>query len=308
MSEAPPPSAGTSEVRISDYARRVLRRWYVVVIAIIVAIAVVFLHGVSAAHGQSEASAIVYIGQPTTPNGSAVFPNPPFSNPSAITATINSQAALQGASRASGVPVSKIHGNVAAHVISAGGGSSSSSAVTKTTTGATYYSIVAQGPWGARKAAAIANSLAASVRNGASTYSAIKIHQLRIAIATERASITTLRSANASAQRAADALAGKAGSNPSDAAVMSSLLTQISANTATIANTENQLSEDTISLASATGIEAPQITTVAVGHGVTATNRRSSLVVAAGVGLIVGVALALAVDALRRRRPAEAPA
>jgi len=307
MSEAPSPSAGTSEVRVSDYARRVLRRWYVVVIAIVVAIAVVFLHGVSAAHGQSQASAIVYIGQPTTPNGSAVFPNPPFSNPSAVTATINSQAALEAASRASGVPVSDIHGNVAAHLISPGSGGGAAAQAAKSTTAAPYYSVNAQGPWGARKAAAIANSLAASVRNGASTYSTIKIHQLRVAIATERSSITTLRAANASAQRAAGVLAGKAGSNPSDAAVMASLLTQISSNTATIATTENQLSEDTISLASATGIEAPQITTVAVGHGVTATNRRSSLVVAAGVGLIVGVALALAVDALRRR-PVEAPA
>jgi hypothetical protein len=301
MSEAPPPSAATSEVRVSDYARRVLRRWYVVVLAIVVAIAVVFLHGVSAAHGQSQASAIVYIGQPTTPNGSAVFPNPPFSNPSAVTATINSQATLEAASRASGVPVSEIHGNVAAHLISSGGGGAAATAAGKSSSGANYYSVVAQGPWGARKAAAIANSLAAAVRKGASTYSTIKIRQLRIAIAGERSSIATLEAVTASAQRTASGLAAKAGSNPSDAAIQASLLSQISANTTTIASTRNQLSQDTISLASATGIEAPQITTVAVGHGVSATNRRSSLVVAAGVGLIVGVALALALDALRSR-------
>lgn len=301
MSEAPSPSAATSEVRVSDYTRRVLRRWYVVVLAIIVAIAVVFLHGVSAAHGQSQASAIVYIGQPTTPNGSAVFPNPPFSNPSAVTATINSQATLEAASRASGVPVSEIHGNVAAHLISSGGGGAAATAAGKSTSGANYYSVVAQGPWGARKAAAIANSLAAAVRKGASTYSTIKISQLRIAITGERSSIATLEAVNSNAQRTANGLAPKAGSNPSDAAVLASLLSQISANTATIASTQNQLSQDTISLASATGIEAPQITTVAVGHGVSATNRRSSLVVAAGVGLIVGVALALALDALRSR-------
>jgi hypothetical protein len=305
MSEAPPPSAGTSEVRVSDYARRVLRRWYVVLIAIVVAVAVVVLHGVSAAHGQSQASAIVYIGQPTTPNGSAVFPNPPFSNPSAVTATINSQATLEAASRASGVPVSEIHGNVAAHLLSSGGGGAAAAAAAKTSSGANYYTIIAQGPWGARKAAVIANTLAAAVRNGASTYSTIKIRQLRIAIAGERSSITTLRAVNISAQRSATALAPKAGSNPSDAAVMASLLSQVSANTSTIATTQNQLSQDTISLASATGIEAPQITTVAVGHGVSATNRRSSLVVAVGVGLIVGIALALAVDTLRSR-PAKA--
>jgi hypothetical protein len=294
MSEAPPPSAGTSEVRVSDYARRVLRRWYVVLIAIVVAVAVVFLHGVSAAHGQSQASAIVYIGQPTTPNGSAVFPNPPFSNPSAVTATINSQATLEAASRASGVPVSEIHGNVAAHLLSSGGGGAAAAAAAgKTSSGANYYTIIAEGPWGARKAAIIANTLAAAVRKGASTYSTIKIRQLRIAIAGERSSITTLRAVNTSAQRSADA------------AVMASLLSQVSANTSTIATTQNQLSQDTISLASATGIEAPQITTVAVGHGVSATNRRSSLVVAVGVGLIVGIALALAVDTLRSR-PAKA--
>ncbi len=305
MSEAPPPSAGTSEVRVSDYARRVLRRWYVVLIAIVVAVAVVFLHGVSAAHGQSQASAIVYIGQPTTPSGGAVFPNPPFSNPSAVTATIDSQATLEAASRASGVPVSEIRGNVAAHLLSSGGGGAAAVAAAKTSSGANYYTIIAQGPWGARKAAVIANTLAAAVRNGASTYSTIKIRQLRIAIAGERSSITTLRAVNTSAQRSATALAPKAGSNPSDAAVMASLLSQVSANTSTIATTENQLSQDTISLASATGIEAPQITTVAVGHGVSATNRRSSLVVAVGVGLIVGIALALAVDTLRSR-PAKA--
>ncbi len=66
------------------YLARVLRRWYVVVLAVAVAIGLVAFHGVSAAKGQYSASATVNMGQPTTPSGGALIPNPPYASASVV--------------------------------------------------------------------------------------------------------------------------------------------------------------------------------------------------------------------------------
>ena len=66
------------------------------------------------------------------------------------------------------------------------------------------------------------------------------------------------------------ALAKGAATDPSKAALMAALLSQVSSNTTVITETQAQLSQNQLSLASAQNIEAASIANFGVGHAVTA--------------------------------------
>jgi hypothetical protein len=297
MSSSQPAETRTNEVRVSEYAKRAAGRWYVIVLTIVVAVGLVVLKGVSSTHGQYDATATVYMGQPLAPGG-GVLAYPPYANPSAVTHVITSDSAESAAARAAGVPPAALSGRVTAHLLSS---TTSTTSGTKTTAGNSFYSVEAQGPWGARKAGTIANTLAALVAQSANTYVNQKIAILDDSISTEQATIQRLTANNAIAQTTADRLARGAGTDASKAAILATLLSGISSNTANINGTQSQLSLNRLQLVSAKNIESAYVSTKANGHSVSATNRRSSLIVAAFVGLIVGIGLALAWDALRRR-------
>lgn len=296
MSSSQPAETRTTEVRVSEYAQRAAGRWYVIVLTIVVAVGLVVLKGVSSTHGQYDATATVYMGQPLAPGGGPLN-YPPYANPSAVTHVITSDSAESAAARAAGVPPATLGGRVTAHLLS----STTSTTGTKTSSGNSFYSVEAQGPWGARKAGTIANTLAGLVARSANAYANQKIAILDASISTEEATIQRLTTNNAVAQKTADRLAPGAGTDASKAAILATLLSGISSNTANINGTQSQLSLNRLQLVSAKNIESAYVSTKANGHSVSATNRRSSLIVAAFVGLIVGIGLALAWDALRRR-------
>jgi uncharacterized protein involved in exopolysaccharide biosynthesis len=300
---SPPPSATTTtaEVPISLYARRVLRRWYLVVLGVVVAVGLVFLHAAGTTkHGQYSASATVYMGQPVTPSGTAIFANPPFVTASAVSKVINSAKALSAAAQAAGggVKPSSISGKVTTHLLST---AATTTTGVKTSSGGVYYEVDAEGPWGAKKAAAIANALAGAVASSANAYVNDKVAQYNAQIATDKSSIQSYQSANAAARREVSKLTSKASSSPTTAVLLTELLSTISTNTTAIGNVQTDLTENTINRSSAINMEAAKVSSVAFGHTVTATNRRSSLAVAAFVGLLIGVGLALAWDAVRSR-------
>ena len=93
MSATPPDEAPAPEVRVSVYARRALSRWYVIVLAVIVAVGLVLLQGANKAKGKTDATATVYMGQPVTPGGGALFANPHSVNLAAVRKLISSGAA-----------------------------------------------------------------------------------------------------------------------------------------------------------------------------------------------------------------------
>jgi hypothetical protein len=297
MSAGPTATSTIPEVRVSVYAQRVLRRWYVVLLAVVVAIGVVRLNGVSSSRGQYEANAVVYMGNPLTPNGGA-YQNPPYTTASAVSKLITSDASLGAAAKAAGVTVASLRGRVTSHLLAT---AATTTTGTKTNSGGTYYEITAQGSWGRRKAAVAVAVLASRLVDSANVYVNQKVTELDKLIATETTAIQTLQTANEQSRKLIDRLAPVAGSNASDAALLVGLLSQISDNTTAISDDQTQLSSNRLSRASALNIEAARVTTRPSGSTVTATNRRSSLAVAAFVGLLVGVGLALAWDALRSR-------
>ncbi|MGN6378073.1 MAG: hypothetical protein ACTHNU_03915 [Gaiellales bacterium] len=298
MSPPPSVSSRTAEVPISLYAGRVLRRWYIVVLSVVVAVGLVYLHQVGTTKGQYSASATVYMGQPVTPSGSGIFNNPPFVTASAVSKVVNSQASLNAAGRAAGVDPSKIKGKVTAHLLST---AASTTTGVKTSSGAVYYEIDAEGPWGTRQAAAIANTIAAAVAASANTYVNTKVAQFTRQIATEEAAIKSFQQANEAARVEIRKLTSRAAADPTSAVLLTELLSLVSSNTTAMGNNQTQLSINTINRASAVNMEAAKVTTIASGQKVTATNRHSSLAVAAFVGLLIGIGLALAWEFVRAR-------
>jgi hypothetical protein len=298
MAAPPPDGSPAQEVRVSVYAHRALRRWYVIVLTIIVAIGLVVLQGAAATKGRTTATATVYMGQPVTPAGGGLFANPPYANLSAVDNLISSGGSKAKAAAAAGVSVSSLDGNLAAHQLSSGGGS----ATTKAVSGPAYYSIVAEGPWSKKAAGIIANTLAKIVADRANGYVNAKISGLTANIANEHAVISRLSKSVQIKQTLALSLAKDAANDASKAALVATLLAGVTSDSATITATQTQLSTNQTALASAVNIESATITTPGAGHNVTAQHKRSSLLVAAFVGLIVGVLLALAWDAIARRR------
>ena len=276
------------------------------------AVGLVILQGANNVKNQVDATATVYMGQPVTPGGGALFANPPYANLSAVSKLITSlpsrTAAAAAANAVKGrttVTPDSLSSRVTAHQLSAGG----TSVATKTTSGPAYYSIEAQGPWSKAQVAIIADTLAKIVVTKASGYVDAKITSLTSEISTEQATIARASKNIANRQRVANTLAKTAGSNASNAAILAALLSGISADTSTINDNTAQLAQNQINLASAENIEKAAVANPAAGKNVTAQHKRSTLIVAAVAGLIIGTLLALAWDAaLRRRQKGESPA
>ena len=181
MSATPPDEAPAPEVRVSVYARRALSRWYVIVLAVIVAVGLVVLQGANNSKVQVYPTATFYIVQPVTPGVVATFANPPYANLTAVTKLITSQAARTVAATAANkvegkttITAEGLNGKITAHQLSAGG-----TTATKTVAGPAYYSIEAQGPWSNAQVAVIANTLAAIVVHKANAYVDAKVAALK---------------------------------------------------------------------------------------------------------------------------------
>jgi hypothetical protein len=302
MSSSPP--SAPREVRVTDYARRVARRWYVVVASVVIAVGLVFLHAVSGSKNTSTATASIYLGQPLASGGGGVIPQTPQSNAGIAVTFVKSTATLADAAGAAHLTVSKLHGHVSVLASSPSAGGTAGSA-SKTITGSPTISITVEGPWSRQRVEAAAESLANSLIGFENRYPDAKRSQLKARIAAEQAETKRLQ---ATIDRATAALQQIDGSSlsPIDKATASASWGQILAtSTQQLGDISTQLPTDQIALAAVDSIESAQMISDAKGRQVSAVRRRSSLVVAAFIGLIVGVGLALVWEEVRARRVRE---
>jgi hypothetical protein len=182
---------------------------------------------------------------------------------------------------------------------SAGGTAGSAS---KTTGGSPTISITVEGPWSPQRAQAAAQSLATSLIGFENRYADIKRKQLNVRIAAEQAEIEHLQASIDRANAALEAVNSSNLSPVDKAAASGSWGTILATSTQQLGDVSTQLPADQIALAAVDSIESAQMINNAQGRQVTAIKRKSSLVVAAFIGFIVGVGLALAWDAVRTRR------
>ena len=300
MSSTPP--TPPREVRVTDYARRVVRRWYIVVACVVIAVALVFLHKVSGSTNQATATASVYLGQPLSAGGGPI-PQTPQSNSGIAVTFVKSTPTLADAAKASGLTAKRLHGHVSVLVSSASAGGTAGSA-SKATGGSPTISITVEGPWSRQRVQAATESLANSLIGFENRYTDIKRRQLKARIAAEQAEVKQLQAAVDRANAALQEVDRSSLSSTEKVAASASWGQILATSTQQLGDVSTQLPNDQIALAGVDAIESAQMISDAQGRQVSAVRRRSTFVVAAFIGFIVGVGLALLWDELRARRGA----
>lgn len=287
-------SESSSEVRISEYAERVIRNWYVVVIAVVAAVLLVVLHTVGTGK-QSQGQATVFLGTPLTPAGGQTLTFTALTNPTSAQAYLHTGSVLDKAAQAAGIKSGaalRKHLSVLAL----------QNTTSKATGGSPNIQITVQGPWSRQASVAAVSSLGNSLITWANRYQQAKVDMLSSQVKTDQATITNLQSVLKQAQAQLKAISRSNASSTDKATLTGSLLATISDAGSRIDEISYQMTQNEIFAESAKNVESAAFVQEPSGGRVSASNRKSSLIVAIFAGLIVGVILALLWDALRRRR------
>ena len=296
------PTAGRAdEVRISEYAGRIVRNWYVVLIAVVAAVLLVVLNSVGTGK-QSQGQATVFLGQPLSPLGGSTIPNTLIANPTTAQAYLRTGAVVDEAAADAGIKSGAALKSHTSVTVLAG------SSTAKTTGANPNFQITVRGPWDKKTAVAAARSLADSLIGWANKYQSSKVDLLDHQITVDQTQIATLQKVVGQAQNQVDALAHQSMTPAERASISSTLLSTIATAGSRIDEISYQLTTNEIFKASASDVESAGYIQEPSGQAVSATKRKSSLIVAVFTGLIVGVILALIWDAIRNRprRAAEA--
>jgi hypothetical protein len=284
----------SGEVRVTEYAGRVVRHWYIVVAAVVVGILLVALNTVSTGK-QVQAQATVFLGQPLTPSGGSALTSSINANPSTASARVRSTEAMSKAAKIAGIKsASVLRSHTSVTVVS---GSS-----TKGSTSTSNINITVLGPWNGKSVTAAARSLSDTLIAFANTYQKAKIDLLDQQIATDQQQITNLQNVIDRAQKQLDAM-GSNVSTPEKATVSATLLSTIATAGSRVDEISSSMTNSMLFRTTAQQVESAGYIEAPAAEVVTPAKRRSSLIVGAFTGLIVGVILALAWDALRHRRP-----
>jgi hypothetical protein len=284
---------------VTEYFRRAMRRWYVIVLSVVAAVALVFLHGVSGATKQSAATASVYLGQPFTPGGASVLTSTPLSNPQISIQYVTAPQQIAKAAAAAGIDHRSLRKHVSVLSSSPAGGGGAGK--TGTSSGPPTISINVEGPWTRAKVQTAANSLAQSLIAYANRYTTMKTNLISGRVATEQAEMKVLREVQKRAHANLAAIDASNAAPLDKVAASSPFVSDLSAAADQIGTLTLNLTNDQVALVAAKDIESSQFIARAAGHQVSAATRRSSLIIAAMVGLIVGIGLALAWEALSSR-------
>jgi len=276
-----------------------MRRWYVIVLSVVAAVALVFLHGVSGATKQAAATASVYLGQPFTPGGASVLTTTPLSNPQISIQYVLAPQQIAKAAAAAGID----HGSLRKHVSVLSSSPAGSGAAGKASTGGgpPTISINVEGPWTRAKVQTAANSLAHSLIDYANRYTTMKTNLISGRVKTEQAEMRVLQEVQKRAHANLQSIDSSSAAPLDKVAASSPFVSDLSSAADQIGTLTLNLTNDQVALVAARDIESSQFISHAVGHQVSAATRRSSLIIAAMVGLIVGIGLALAWEALSAR-------
>jgi subunit length determinant Wzz-like protein len=268
-----PDPDGEREVDLRGYWNSLAQRWWLPVAGLVIGIVIGLL--VSVGGNQVwTAKTTVYLGQPLSPTGSVQIQSQ-ATNPSTVGTIIHSEAALREAAHAAGMPVSKLRGNVTSRPVAG--------ALTKL--GQTPLVLISVTGTGPRQAQVAANALARIVIRQTSPYVNTLVSSLQGQISGYTQSLNAI-----------DTSLKSGGLSATDKLIISLQRAQI----------VDQLTTAKQQLAVAKGVEAPQQVTFARAAKTTARSRRNTVVVAALIGLLIGIFAALLWEPVGRivRRPA----
>jgi ElaB/YqjD/DUF883 family membrane-anchored ribosome-binding protein len=268
---APDPNA-EREVDLRGYLSALGTRWWLLAAGLVGGIIVGLL--ISLGGNQVwTANTTVYLGQPLSPTGSVQIQSD-STNPSTVGVIIHSEANLRRAAHAAGMPVSKLRGHVSSRPVAG--------ALTKLgQTPLVQITVTGNAP---RRVQIAANTLAKIVIANTSTYADRLIASWREQVNTYKQSLKTI-----------DAALKSSGPSGTDKLIVSIQRAQIA----------DQLTTATQQLAVAQEVEKGSQKTFAAATKTTAKSRRNTVIVAALLGLLLGIFAALLWEPIVRvvRRP-----
>jgi hypothetical protein len=288
-----PDLEGEQEVDLSSAWERLKERWWLPVGGLVLG-AVIGVALALAGGSVWRAETILYLGQPFAPLGGGQIQSL-ATNPRTVGEIMRSESALQAASRASGVPVSKLRSSVSTKELTAVG----------QLRGINPLMEIAVKTDGKRKAELAARALAARIVDGVSEYVIQKVEILESQVAVSRAQLAAVESRIEVAQRQQDALIDDQ-SIPLDTRLLLSANLNAVITTADARRTslQDDLSEARQLLNLAENVETSRVVEPAAAVKTTARSSRTSLLVGALVGLLVGAVAALAAEPFVARRRA----
>lgn len=265
------------EVDLGRYGRRLASLWWLPLAGLVAGAVIGYLLSLG---GQQvwQASTVVYLGTPYSSSGNVGLQSPQ-TNPSTVKAIVTSEAALEQAAKAAGMQVSQLRGQVATATLSAGTGATATAARSG---GTPLVRLTVQGPT-RRKTTIAANALGrAVVENPAvAGYADTKIKNLQAQIATDDKAIALIER---------QLSAGKL-------STVEQLLVQLR-----LTQFQQDRQSQSGFLSQAQLVEKPRVLTRAAAVKTTARSRRNSVVVGGLLGLLLGIAAALAWEPLAARR------
>jgi hypothetical protein len=261
----------------------VTTHWWLPVLGLVVGVIVGYLISLGGAQVY-KAKAVIYLGQPLSQGGVQVQSQ--ATNPSTVRTIVTAESTTQRVARDAGLRPNQLRGHV------------STQAVTGNISRLGQNPLVAITVTGhaRRPVARAANDLARAVvfSEALGGYSKTKIENLQLQVDQEKAAVSTLNR-NLKAQQ--QALGNGSGLSTSERLIA---LGQINGLQQQLLTTTDLLTTNQQQLALAKDVEAPQITTLAAATKTTARSRRNTVIVAALIGLLLGIVAALLFEPGRR--------
>jgi hypothetical protein len=287
------------EVDLSSAWQRIKLRWWLPIGGLVLG-AILGIALAASAASVWRASTIVYLGQPFAPLGGGQIQSL-ATNPRTVNEIVHSETALKAASVRSGIPLSRLRSSVSVkEILEAGQARGVNPLVEISVKGS-----------GKRKTELAADALARRVTARVSVYVTQKVKLLEEQVATAQTQLDAANSRIRAAQaQQAQVIADK--SIPVDqrllvTANLNSVITTADARRAAL---QESLAESQQLLNLAQDVESSRVVEPAGAGKTTARSSRSSLLVGALIGLILGTIAALLFDPIlaRRNEPAPPPA
>ena len=271
MTTRSPELDAEQEVDLGKYWSAIVARWWLALLGLVVGAFIGYLISLGGKEVW-KASATVYLGASYSPVG-GVFLQGPQANPSTAGTIARAESSIESAAVTAGMRAGDLRGHVSTETISTG-----SSNTLVRTTGNPLVRLTVQAST-RRRAQVAANALATIVVDGLAPYADRKITALEARVAADQAQIDAIRRASSAG-------------DPLGRAVLAVQVGDV---------LDDQLQAKQL-LIQAQEIERPQVLTRAAAVKTTARSRRNSVVVAAFLGLVLGILAALAWEPLMRRR------
>jgi uncharacterized protein involved in exopolysaccharide biosynthesis len=280
VSVRPPDLDAEQELDLGGLWGSIVSRWWLPLAGLVAGAVLGYLVSLSGG-GAYSAQAVIYLGQPLSPNGGGQAQSL-ATNPSTVRTVVRSEANLRRVAHDVGLPIAKLRSGVSATPVAG--------AIAKL--GQTPLVAIAVSGSPPRKIADAANRLAdiavAAVSQG---YVQTKVSTLQAEIATDEAELATI---NVRLQ-AYDAAATKG--TTTDRLVV---LTQAGLAEQRRSTVEQDLMSARQLLSLATGVEVSRVVTRAAASKTTGRSSRNSVVAGAFVGLVLGLLAALLWEPLAR--------